>query len=156
MNETVRLETLGSFDLIGTPVYGDPEKIPFHLARELFGKIADDAAISRTGKNLYGLQIYSPWFREKHEITYMACIEKQSITGMPIRMLSKTLPPCRYVVQLVSGGINGIDQTLKYLYEEYIPKKGLKIAMPFDFEKYCNIGDHKSISDQVEIWVPVS
>jgi predicted transcriptional regulator YdeE len=155
MNKIVRFETLGPLDLIGTPIYANPDKVPFHLAWELFGKIADDASISRTGKDLYGLQIYPPWFREKHEIIYMACIEKQTNTETPIRMLSKTLPKCKYVVQTVDGGINGIDQTLKNLYEDFIPNNGLKIAMPFDFEKYCNIDNHNSFSNHIEIWVPI-
>jgi predicted transcriptional regulator YdeE len=70
-------------------------------------------------------------------------------------MLSKTLPKCKYVVQTVDGGINGIDQTLIYLCEDFIPNNGLKIAMPFDFEKYCNIDSHNSFSNHIEIWVPI-
>jgi predicted transcriptional regulator YdeE len=156
MNNSVRFETIGPIDLMGVVIYGNPDIVPFHQAWEHFGKIADEASISRIGKDLFGLQIYSPWFEEKHEITYMACIEKPVNFQIPIRLLSKTLPRCKYVIQKVEGGINGIDQNLKFLYEDYIPNNGLKIAFPYDFEKYCDIDSHDSLSNQIEIWVPIS
>ena len=155
MNKQVRIETFGPVELLGVALFGNPETISFHSAWEYFGEIADDASIPRIGKDVYGLQLYHPSFPKKYELLYMACIEKEPGTDVPIRMLSKIIPGCNYAILTVENGVKGIDNVLKYLYQDYIPKNGLKVAMPIDFEKYCNIRNHETLPDEVEIWVPV-
>ena len=155
MNQKTRIETFGPVEFIGVAQFGNPETTQFHTVWDYFGAIADDASISRIGKDIYGLQVYHPLFPKKFELSYMACIKKESEMNVPIRMLSKTLPECKYAVQKVDGGVMGIDAALMYLYQDYIPKNRLKVAMPVDFEKYCNVKDHQSIPDEIEIWVPV-
>lgn len=71
------------------------------------------------------------------------------------RMIAESSPESRYAVQEVEGGMTGIDKALIYLYKDYIPKSGLRVAMPIDFERYCNVQDHESYPDDIEIWVPV-
>ena len=155
MNEETRIETLGPMEFVGVAIYGNAETTPFCRSWELFGEVADDASISRIGKDIYGLQIYHPKFPEKFELTYMACLLREPDMDVPIRMITKSVPRCRYAVQKVDGGVAGIDKTLIYLYQDYIPKHGLRVAMPIDFEKYCNVQDHDSCPDDIEIWVPV-
>ncbi len=155
MNDRTRIETCGPLELMGVALCGNPATTQFHNAWEHFGKVADESSISRIGKNLYGLQIYPPWFPEKFEITYMACIERERGMEVPIRMVTKTVPRCTYVVQKVVGGIDGIDRSLEYLYKDYFPKNGLKAAMPFDFEKYYNVRSQESTTDEIEVWVPI-
>jgi len=155
MNQKTRIETFGPVEFIGVALFGNPETTQFHAAWEYFGALADDEKISRIGKDIYGLQMYHPMFPKKFELTYMACIEKEPSMDLPIRMLYKILPACKYAVQKVDGGVAGIDDALIYLYREYIPKNGLCVAMPIDFEKYCNVKDHESVPDEIEIWVPV-
>jgi predicted transcriptional regulator YdeE len=154
MSQT-RIETFGLVEFIGAALFGNPEVTPFHEVWRYFGEVADNAGISRIGKDLYGLQLYHPKFPQKFEMTYMACIETETGADVPIRMISKSIPKSNYVVQKVEGGISGIDDNLIYLYREYIPKNGLKVAMPIDFEKYCSITDHESVPEEIEIWVPV-
>jgi len=155
MNQKTRIETFGPVEFIGVALFGNPEITSFHAAWDYFGVLADDASISRIGEDIYGLQLYHPKFPKKFELSYMACIIKEPDMDVPIRMLSKTIPKCKYAVQKVEGGVAGIDDALIYLYREYIPKNGLCVAMPIDFEKYCNVKDHESVPDEIEIWVPV-
>ncbi|MBN1940209.1 MAG: GyrI-like domain-containing protein, partial [Candidatus Aminicenantes bacterium] len=89
------------------------------------------------------------------EWSYMACLLKEPDTDIPIRMVSKTLPECTYAVRRAVGGAIGIDDAILYLYQDFIPNNGLRVAMPVDFEKYCNVTDHKKIPDVIEIWVPI-
>ena len=154
MSQT-RIEKFGPVEFIGVALFGNHETTPFHAAWEYFGGVAEDANISRIGKDIYGLQIYHPKFPRKFELSYMACMVQEPGMDVPIRMVSKKLPECKYVVKKVKGGINGMDDVLIYLYTEYIPKNGLKVAMPIDFEKYCNVKDHETVPDEIEIWVPV-
>jgi predicted transcriptional regulator YdeE len=155
MNNLTRIETCGPLELMGVALYGNPAVTQFHDAWQHFGKVADELSLTRIGKNLYGLQIYPPWFPQRFEITYIASIERERGMKVPIWMVTKTLPQCTYVVQNVVGGVDGIDRALEYLYKEYIPKNGLKPAMPFDFEKYCNLKSHDSTTDEIEVWVPI-
>lgn len=155
MNQKTRTEIFGPVEFIGVALFGNPKTTSFQYAWEFFGEIADDASISRIGKDLYGLQMYHPMFPKKFELSYMACIVKEPGMNVPIRMLSKIIPRCKYAVQKVEGGAKGIDDALVYLYQNYIPNNGLSVAMPVDFEKYCSIKDHESMPDEIEIWVPV-
>ncbi|MEW6511804.1 MAG: GyrI-like domain-containing protein [Bacteroidota bacterium] len=155
MNQSTRIESFGPVDLMGVVLYGNPSKVRFHDAWVHFGKVADELALSRIDKNLYGLQVYPPTFPAVFEFTYMASIETNPGITVPIRMLTKTVPRCTYAVQKVIGGVDGIDEALQYLYREYIPAKGLKVAMPFDFEKYCNVRSQDHLQGDIEVWVPV-
>jgi hypothetical protein len=58
-------------------------------------------------------------------------------------------------VRRAVGGVAGIDDAIISLYRDYIPKNGLQVAMPIDFEKYCNVTDHEKVPDVIEIWVLV-
>ncbi len=155
MIEEPRIETCGPMDFVGVALHGNPETTPFCNAWKLFGTVADDAGISRIGKDIYGLQIYHPAFPKEFELTYMACLKKEPEMDVPIRMIMKSVPQSRYAVQKVEGGVSGIDDVLVYLYQDYIPKNGLRVAMPIDFENYCNVQDHDSSPEDIEIWVPV-
>lgn len=57
MNQKTRIETFGPVELIGVALLGNPETTPFHSAWDYLGACADDASISRIGKDIYGLQM---------------------------------------------------------------------------------------------------
>ena len=155
MSEETRIETCGPMEFVGVALYGNPETTSLCNAWELFGAVADEAGISRIGKHVYGLQIYHPKFPEQFELTYMACLQREPQVDVPIRMIAKSLPASRYAVRRVDGGVTGIDQALIHLYREYIPKNDLRVALPIDFEKYCDVQNHESVPDNIEVWVPV-
>jgi hypothetical protein len=46
-------------------------------------------------------------FPERFEITYMAGMEREPGVHVPIRLISKSLPRHRYIVQKVDGGVEG-------------------------------------------------
>lgn len=79
MNPKTKIEFFGPVEFVGVALFGNPETTPFEAAWEYFGSLADDAAISRIGKAIYGLQLYHPQFPGKFEMTYMACLEKNRI-----------------------------------------------------------------------------
>jgi len=155
MSEEIRIETLGQIEFVGVTLYGNAVSDPADEAWRLFGEVADEAAISRFGKDTYGLRIYPPRFPGKMEWSYMACLPRELDMDIPIRMVAKTLPACKYAVQKVVGGVIGIDDAIVNLYRKYIPGNGLQVAMPVDFEKYCNLTDHDRVPDVIEVWVPI-
>lgn len=155
MDHQPRIETCGHLEFMGVAVYGNPAETDFHKAWELFGEVADDASISRIGKDIYGLQIYHPRFPQRFELIYMPCLVREPGMPVPIRMVSKWMPECSYAVQRCAGGVESIDEALAYLYQDFIPNRGLQVAMPIDFEKYCKVLDHETHPNEIEVWVPV-
>ena len=77
------------------------------------------------------------------------------VSHVPIRMINKSVPGSKYVVRKLEGGVEGVDETLIFLYNDYILNNGFRVAMPVDFERYCNVRDHESCPADIEIWVPV-
>jgi predicted transcriptional regulator YdeE len=150
-----RIETCGPLEFMGVALYGDPRASALRIAWELFGEYADEASISRIGRDIYGLQVYHPRFPKRFELTYLACLPREPGMALPIRMVSKSLPECTYAVQAVLGGVAGIDDALVYLYRDFIPHHGYRVSLPIDFEKYCNVQDHDRCPDQIEVWVPI-
>jgi len=155
MNLPTRIETLGIQEFMGVALYGNPRETSFCKAWELFRDIAEEAKISCVGQDLYGVQLYHPKFPQQFELTYLASVLRQPSLELPHRMLTKTLPSCKYAVQKTNAGIKGIDPALVYLYREYIPDHGYQVAFPFDFEKYCQVRDPETLSEEIEIWVPI-
>ena len=155
MNKEVRIEKHGPVDLMGVALIGNSQKDTFHSAWDHLKRLTDDLSISLDGKNLYGLQIYPPWFPSRSEITYMAAIEKNWDSEVPVEMLTKTIPRCNYVVHNVTDGVDGIEHALHYLYRDFIPKNKINIAMPLDFKKFHNIENKCEFYGCLEVWVPV-
>ena len=155
MSIEARIEQHGPIEFAGVALHGDLKSEPADNAWMLFGEVADEASISRIGKDVYGIRIYHPRFPDQFEWTYMACIVKEPDMEVPIRMITKSLPECKYVVQKVAGGVMGIDDTLIHLYKDYIPNHGFQVALSIDFEKYCNVQDHEECPNDIEIWVPI-
>ena len=88
------IESLGPIEFIGIACHGNPATADFHDAWQLFGKVADEASISRIGRDVYGLQIYDPGFPKRFELTYMACVIREPGMSVPIRLISKRVPRC--------------------------------------------------------------
>ncbi|MEW5981940.1 MAG: GyrI-like domain-containing protein [Acidobacteriota bacterium] len=145
----------GPMEFVGVALYGDPRTTALRRAWELFGEYADEASISRVDRDIYGLQVYHPRFPEQFELTYVAGLLREPGMPLPIRMISKSLPECTYAVQIVNGGVAGIDEALAYLYRDYIPGNGYQVGLPIDLERYCNVQNHDRCPDQIEVWVPI-
>jgi predicted transcriptional regulator YdeE len=156
MNADTRIETLGPIQFVGVAVHGGAESDPVDTAWSLFGEVGRDASISTVGRDIYGLLVFHPDFPERLEWTYMACLEREPNVDVPIRMLTKSLPKCRYVVQKVAGGVVGIDDAIDHVYRDYIPSHGLQVAMPIQIEKYCNVQDPEKVPDDIEVWAPIT
>ncbi len=155
MGVETRIEMCGPMEFVGVAVHGDTKSGPEDKAWGLFGAVANEASISRVGRDIYGLHIYHPRFPNPPELTYVACLIKEPGMEVPIRMITKSVPECRYAVQKSVGGLIGIDDAIMHLYQDYIPNHGLQVALPFDFEKYCNVEDHDKVPEDIEIWVPI-
>lgn len=86
MSVETRIEMCGLLELVGVAVHGDTKSGPEDKAWGLFGAVANEASISRVGKDIHGFHIYHPRFPNPPELTYVACLIREPGMEVPIRM----------------------------------------------------------------------
>jgi AraC family transcriptional regulator len=90
---------------------------------------------------------------------YSAAVEVERIGKLPPGLTGKTLPGGRFAVfthKLASRDIGGeLRRTFGYIYGTWVPNSGAKLRAHYDLELYNERFDNKTISGEVDIWVPV-
>jgi AraC family transcriptional regulator len=90
---------------------------------------------------------------------YSAAIEVDRIADVPEGLTAKTLAGGRFAVfthRLATRDIGGeLTRTFGYIYGTWVPKSGTKLRAYYDLEVYDERFDPKTISGEVDIWVPV-
>jgi predicted transcriptional regulator YdeE len=154
-NTEPRIVRRGPFQVVGTPLFGNPLENAFCKAWELFGQIADETAWMWRGRKLYGLQIYPPKYPEPFEFTYLAGVQVRPGTRTPLRCVRKELPPSQYAVFTVTGGPKGIDDAYRLAYKEWLPSSDYIQAFPYDFEQYDKLTDAEADPSRIRVWIPI-
>lgn len=90
---------------------------------------------------------------------YTAAVEVSRIAAVPKGLVAKTLPGGRFAVfthKLATRDIGGeLRRTFGYIYGTWVPNSRAKLRALYDLELYDHRFDNKTISGEVEIWVPV-
>lgn len=90
---------------------------------------------------------------------YSAAIEVERIADVPEGLAAKTLAGGRFAVfthRLASRDIGGeLTRSFGYIYGTWVPKTGTKLRAYYDLELYDHRFDSKTISGEIDIWVPV-
>ena len=93
-------------------------------------------------------------------IAYTAAVEVERIGKLPRGLYGKRLPGGRFAVfthKLASRDIGGeLRRSFGFIYGTWVPNSGAKLRAPYDLELYDGRFDNKTISGEVEIWVPVA
>jgi len=57
------------------------------------------------------------------------------------------------------NGVEGIAETYRWLYEDWMPESGYELALPYDFEQYDSKGGEADESGEgtevITVWVPI-
>jgi predicted transcriptional regulator YdeE len=154
-NTEPRIVQRSAFQVVGTPLFGNPRERAFCAAWDLFGQIADETSWLRRRRKLYGLQIYPPKYPDPFEFTYLAGVEVSADTKTPLRCVRKELPLARYAVFEVRGGPKGIDDAYRYAYRGWLPTAGYEPAFPYDFEEYIKPTSPEGDPSQISVWIPI-
>jgi AraC family transcriptional regulator len=96
-------------------------------------------------------------------LAYSAAIEVErgafKKRPVPAGLTAKTLPGGRFAVftlKLTNGDIGGeLRRTFGYIYGTWVPKSGIKLRAQYDLELYDERFDPKTLSGEIDIWVPV-
>jgi len=153
--DDVRLVERDKIHLAGIAKFGEPGKIDPCSVWNLFGKIADEIPWVRQKKELYGLELYSPHTVKPFGYTYFCGVEIEHTQPTPPLMLRKDIPPAKYAVLQVNGGVSGFGTALKFVYDQWLPQSDCEIAFPFDFELYDNVTDPEVVPSDLSVWIPV-
>jgi AraC family transcriptional regulator len=70
------------------------------------------------------------------ELNYLACVEVTSLDDIPEGMSSREMPEVPYAVVTHRGPIGKIAETLKWLYETWLPESGFEHSGLADIELY--------------------
>lgn len=93
-------------------------------------------------------------------IAYTAAVEVERIGKLPPGLYGKKLPGGRFAVfthSLASRDIGGeLRRSFGFIYGTWVANSGETLRAPYDLELYDGRFDSKTISGQVEIWVPIA
>ncbi len=94
-------------------------------------------------------------FQTDGVFSYITGTEVTSTEYIPDGMVCKTIPAARYVVFTARGSLPGsIQDTVKYIYQEWLPNSEYQRANSADFELYddrCHGGENA----EVDIYIPI-
>lgn len=119
---------------------------------ERVGEVAN-----RAGKEMYGVISRAADTERSHpdELRYLAGVAVSKADGLPAEMLSRTVATGDYAVFTHRGPIQGIRNTVKYIYREWLPQSGYQHAGTTDVELYDERFCLDSPDSEMEYWVPL-
>jgi AraC family transcriptional regulator len=116
-----------------------------------------DTIPHRRGAHAFG--VIEVLDKESGAFAYSAAVEVSRIAAVPRGLTGKTLPGGRFAVfthRLASCDIGGeLKRTFGYIYGTWLQSADAKLRAPYDLELYDERFDNKTISGEVDIWVPI-
>jgi predicted transcriptional regulator YdeE len=89
------------------------------------------------GGRMFGLELYPPEFCEDKKWYYCACVEVTSLSvNLPPNLLCRFLPAAMYAKFSVQGNVTELAPAFRYIYDEWLPKSGVKLKGTYDLEMY--------------------
>lgn len=86
---------------------------------------------------------------------YMTAVEVASFDGLPEGMGRLRIAPRRYAVFAHDGPAATLRRTWEAIWNEWLPRSGLRGAHAPDFERYDERFDPATGTGGIEIWFPV-
>jgi AraC family transcriptional regulator len=110
--------------------------------------------------NLYNIQMYSERFFQNFnptaEFEKWAAVEVDDFTILPEGMEALTITGGQYAVFNYKGTGEVADEVYGYIFQEWLPKSGYKLAVRPHFEVLGKKYRHGDPNSEEEIWIPVS
>jgi AraC family transcriptional regulator len=113
---------------------------------------------NRTGDACYGLVEGLPEGESKShpdEMFYIACVEVKSIDSVPSGMIQRVVPAGRYASFTHNGKLDGLEQTMNYIYRSWVPKSDVKLRKAPHLELYDRRFVPGSDQSEFDILLPV-
>jgi AraC family transcriptional regulator len=70
------------------------------------------------------------------EMFYIACAEVKRIDSVPSGMVHRVVPAGQYAAFTHKGKLDGLEQTMTYIYRTWLPKSGVQLRKAPHVELY--------------------
>ena len=91
----------------------------------------------------------------KDELFYIACVEVSDFGSVPQGMIHRTVPAGRYAVFTHKGVLGRLGQTMKFIYESWLPKAPVKLRDAPEVEMYDERFVPNSENSEFDILLPI-
>jgi AraC family transcriptional regulator len=91
----------------------------------------------------------------KDELFYVACTEVSEISSIPSGMIHRTIPAGRYAKFTHMGKLEGLGNTMNFIYKAWLPKSGVELRDGPHIEWYDNRFNLRSDQSEFDILLPV-
>jgi AraC family transcriptional regulator len=144
-----------NFISIQSPDKNNMKKIP-----QLWGQFMSQISRipNRAGHACYGLVEGLPESESKShpdELFYIACAEVTQIDSIPPGMIQRVVPAGRYAAFTHKGKLDGLEQTMIYIYRTWLPKSGVQLRKAPHLELYDQRFVPGSDQSEFDILLPV-
>jgi len=99
----------------------------------------------------YGVKFNS----DNNGFEYLAGIAVSTFEGLPGEFRTSRIPPQTYAVFIHRGHIATIRETMKAIWNEYLPQSGLTVMDAPEYERYGSSFDPRTGNGEVEIFIPI-
>ena len=118
-----------------------PDKNNMKTIPALWGQFISQMSriANRTGDACYGLVEGLPEGAGKShpdEMFYIACAEVSKIDSMPSDMIQRVVPAGKYASFTHKGKLDGLEQTMTYIYRSWLTKSGVELRKTPHLELY--------------------
>jgi len=150
-----RFVDLAELNLVGLPYYGNPAGGKFTETWHRFFALESSIHNRVDPAVCYGVELYDKDFMPGKDWYYFVAVQVSDPKEIPGLLFAKRFPACRYAVFPAVGGVPKISEVFGYIYNEWLPASGYKMAYPWDFEVYGEQFKGDAPDSLVEIYIPI-
>ncbi len=137
-----------------------PDKNNMKKIPELGGRFMSQISQikDRAGDVYFGLvEALPPTESKSHpdEMFYIACTEVTKIDSLPPGMIQRVVPAGKYASFTHQGKLDGLERTMIYIYQSWLPKSGVKLRKAPHLELYDQRFIPGSDRSEFDILLPV-
>jgi len=87
--------------------------------------------------------------------TYLCCAEVSSLNDIPEGMVGRVIPEQMYAVFTHKGTVDNIDNTLRYIWGDWLPTSKYSYANKPDFELYSKRFIPDNQKSEIDLYIPI-
>ena len=137
-----------------------PDKNNAAVIPPLFDRFINqiDQIKNKTGDGSWGLVEMLPADEKSHrdELFYIAAAEVSDVDSIPPGMISRVIPAGRYAQFTHKGKLTGLEATMKFIYQTWVPQSGQRLRNSPHLERYDRRFDLNSDQSEFDILLPVA
>lgn len=97
---------------------------------------------------------------DKRVLEYMCAVEVETFDDLPREISGETIgrmrvPEARYAVFRHEGGVDTLNVLWAAIWQDWVPRTGVKPAATPDFERYGERFDIATGRGDIEVWFPI-